>query len=525
MAGKLGSIPCSVEKFFHVIGALCNIKRNKIEELGLGCMLEIKSVKMRKSLLKCLIDYYDPNEDKVKFGTGDSFTISSNDVELIMGLPNRGTRVHLNENIAADDVPNEFKKNYNRDGLFIDDMVDILYCSVTPDDTFVRSFMLLLLGTILAPVSRGRIPIFYYTLVQDTSRIVEKIWNAFTLAFLKENLATLKKDTTFRRDFYDIHYGRASRTQEFIANEDTSESESLLARDDDQLNYSDEHTSNSDVPKEDSGKSVAATVKKNRRKKITPIKYKSPLLSVKIGKRNAQPTGHTGSNKKAKQSSGIGRHDAAIQYVNANYSSKEFATKPIFKHKSLGIPAKDMTCLTLPPGIKDVDKFVACNIIDAYTSIMLQPRVRDSRFLCPAHYSWMASDYDAERYNSPASQRVLNDLATTLFGYDKINGIASLANTIPNAPQDVGSCGIRQKTNLPKQTDGCSCGLYIIKYMELWNGSRLVRKFTQADINNFRREMAADLIFDEANEVQDVKEAIKALVNREEDDDGDSPTI
>ena len=37
--------------------------------------------------------------------------------------------------------------------------------------------------------------------------------------------------------------------------------------------------------------------------------------------------------------------------------------------------------------------------------------------------------------------------------------------------------------------------------------------------------MAADLIFAEANEAQDVKKAIQALMNREEDNDVDSPTI
>ena len=37
--------------------------------------------------------------------------------------------------------------------------------------------------------------------------------------------------------------------------------------------------------------------------------------------------------------------------------------------------------------------------------------------------------------------------------------------------------------------------------------------------------MAADLIFAEANEAQDVKKAIQALMNWEEDNDVDSPTI
>jgi hypothetical protein len=58
-------------------------------------------------------------------------------------------------------------------------------------------------------------------------------------------------------------------------------------------------------------------------------------------------------------------------------------------------------------------------IIDAYTAIVLQPRFEDSRFLCPVHYSWIASNY------SSVSQRVIQDLANTIFAYDKVNIVYS----------------------------------------------------------------------------------------------------
>ena len=84
MAGQLGSIPCSVEKFVDAMVLMSDNHRTKDEELGFGGMLHMKSVKMRKSLLKCLLDNYDPTEDRVKFGTGESFTITPYDVEVIM---------------------------------------------------------------------------------------------------------------------------------------------------------------------------------------------------------------------------------------------------------------------------------------------------------------------------------------------------------------------------------------------------------------------------------------------------------
>lgn len=60
-----------------------------------------------------------------------------------------------------------------------------------------------------------------------------------------------------------------------------------------------------------------------------------------------------------------------------------------------------------------------------YTTNVLQPCFHDSRFLCPMHYSWMTSDYDAERYNNPISQMFFNGLTITLFSYDKVNIVYS----------------------------------------------------------------------------------------------------
>ena len=64
------------KKFVDAMVLMSDNHRTKDEELGFGGMLHMKSVKMRKSLRKCLLDNYDPTEDRVKFGTGESFTIT-----------------------------------------------------------------------------------------------------------------------------------------------------------------------------------------------------------------------------------------------------------------------------------------------------------------------------------------------------------------------------------------------------------------------------------------------------------------
>ena len=49
------------------------------------------------------------------------------------------------------------------------------------DDEFVRMTVLVLLGTVLAPVSKDYIPKDYYALVRDVNLIGKMNWNNFTL--------------------------------------------------------------------------------------------------------------------------------------------------------------------------------------------------------------------------------------------------------------------------------------------------------------------------------------------------------
>jgi hypothetical protein len=63
-----------------------------------------------------------------------------------------------------------------------------------PTEEFDRSFVLFLLATILAPQPKEVVHVSYYSLVRDVSKIKNMNWNAFTLQFLKDSIATVKKD-------------------------------------------------------------------------------------------------------------------------------------------------------------------------------------------------------------------------------------------------------------------------------------------------------------------------------------------
>jgi hypothetical protein len=160
METQLGQIPCSVEQFVQTIFLLREDRKARVRELGFASMLSIPEVKLRKSLLRSIIECYDPIEDKVTFESGQSFSVLPPDVDIIMGLPNMGNLVQTDVNIITpEDIPAKFKTRYNADGICIRDLVSIMYEDAPPNDDFNRSFVLYLMGTILAPVSRDRIPI------------------------------------------------------------------------------------------------------------------------------------------------------------------------------------------------------------------------------------------------------------------------------------------------------------------------------------------------------------------------------
>ncbi|XP_078149578.1 putative ubiquitin-like-specific protease 1B [Carex rostrata] len=79
----------------------------------------------------------------------------------------------------------------------------------------------------------------------------------------------------------------------------------------------------------------------------------------------------------------------------------------------------------------------------------------------------------------------------------------------PWLQENIVSWPISVISNLPQQEDGCSCGLFALKYMKLWDGSKLATEFTQDDIDLFRKQLVGKLIFSDLNEKKDIQDEIK----------------
>ncbi|WVZ49376.1 hypothetical protein U9M48_000743 [Paspalum notatum var. saurae] len=64
------------------------------------------------------------------------------------------------------------------------------------------------------------------------------------------------------------------------------------------------------------------------------------------------------------------------------------------------------------------------------------------------------------------------------------------------------------KKDIPRQHDGCSCGIFTIKYMQYWNGSEMTSPFSQKNMETFRKKMPAELILSPLNTFDSIKEHV-----------------
>ncbi|XP_044454293.1 uncharacterized protein [Triticum aestivum] len=72
-----------------------------------------------------------------------------------------------------------------------------------------------------------------------------------------------------------------------------------------------------------------------------------------------------------------------------------------------------------------------------------------------------------------------------------------------------------QEYKMPRQTDGVSCGLFVMKCIELWDGDAFRHDFDQDEINSSRGRILAEILFSESNTLTRVKEKILKIMEKE----------
>ncbi|KAM3214129.1 hypothetical protein ACQJBY_066517 [Aegilops geniculata] len=78
---------------------------------------------------------------------------------------------------------------------------------------------------------------------------------------------------------------------------------------------------------------------------------------------------------------------------------------------------------------------------------------------------------------------------------------------------DVSSWPIREY-DMPSQTDGVSCGLFVVKCVQSWDGDDWTFEFDQDEVNASRGRILAEILFSECNTKEVVKEKILKIMEK-----------
>ncbi|KAI4979937.1 hypothetical protein ZWY2020_016690 [Hordeum vulgare] len=109
--------------------------------------------------------------------------------------------------------------------------------------------------------------------------------------------------------------------------------------------------------------------------------------------------------------------------------------------------------------------------------------------------------------------RIIHKTIHTLKAQIAID-IAAANKQVESKFPDV-SAWLIMEYEMPKQTDGVSCGLFVLRCIEYLDGQKWTSTFDQDKINESRSKILAELIFSEDNIVEKVKDKLLRLISRD----------
>ncbi|VAH92613.1 unnamed protein product [Triticum turgidum subsp. durum] len=508
----------------------------------------------------------------------------------------------------------------------IDDLIEKIVKDKSTDDDFIRMTFLVLLGTIIAPVSHEYVPKKYYALVKNIKLIRKFNWNAFTSRFcLSEigkllqdghvrqwpqgNLALLQylywekvqpitgpkydplallsplmrnwtEDMAVRRDKYDYEYGRGvgmiddNITEEYrlkkIAEEEAQKTKKASSK-----------KSNVTGTRKEGSTSEASSQKPTMDRILSEMNelrkemLRLPELCAQrmIEKLNKTGVSYKPSNLEEDEenlygginesSNDVGRPQKEFVYQKDDSDRFRTPSKMNLQKDDNGVDVTsrentpfyctpeywdsfkgDMDDPVQVPEVSDEKAVTSLEtdeiashasvgsqgvqeeveeVIDAYSSFLVD-KVNDDRFMLTTwRIHWLlhvrsgkktvGNDYEAESHSNGPVNRCEDEY----FKKSKRKQLAediqeANATGIVNYP-DVSKWPI-QTYDMPKQHDGNSFGLFLLRCFQNWDGDKWTGLFSQTSIDDSRELMIAQLIFSERNKLDEVKNKVIRISNK-----------
>ncbi|CAN6198780.1 unnamed protein product [Urochloa humidicola] len=178
-------IVCSPFKFANTIKNLTDDHKAAIEGVGLGGLLHMKPMYLRRAMLVKVAKRYNFTAKTFVFG-GKELKMTPSDMKYIMGLPVQGEDVEKQTHKPVDmSLFNSYQTNHK---LELTTLERNIRTSAVPDDDFKRQFVLYAIGIILAPTTKDCVDSKYLGLVEKVEDLSKLNWGQFTLNHLLDSI-------------------------------------------------------------------------------------------------------------------------------------------------------------------------------------------------------------------------------------------------------------------------------------------------------------------------------------------------
>ena len=178
---------------------LTNDQRKKIKKVNFDGLLKIACATLPVGLATWLmVDCFDAERSELVFLGRGRISVTADSVAEILNLPNKGAKVKYELDVDAMNFMISKYDIIHDSAPKIDDMIERIKKIRSPNEDFLRSFLMTAVSTFLCPpTSLGINPRCYPALV-DLGSVKKLNWCQFVVDQLKEVSRNLNKKNTIR---------------------------------------------------------------------------------------------------------------------------------------------------------------------------------------------------------------------------------------------------------------------------------------------------------------------------------------
>ncbi|KAJ1703356.1 hypothetical protein LUZ63_003135 [Rhynchospora breviuscula] len=497
-------------KFAMMTKALSPPQRAQIMEFGFGGTLTLHPMLISRQLIVDMVKVYNPLSQCFKMGEMD-VPITTQDVWCIMGLRDEGTKIDIEMRMPKHELIRIFEDPSQKQITF-NSLMDRILRTDPCDPNFIRMFVILLVAGVLAPPQSEVIPYEYLNKVEDIPLIKKINWADFTVKILLSGL---------KRNVVDKERLQGSLIFIQMADDDEGihchplmakwDGERLQKREDFhrekgrfggkiivQLKCNEEKGKRvldvlSDSSDEVQVLHVNTWTRKPETKRAKRSESQDTVTPDKIMETNTSNSNELSDESDPegdKNDFGLSSEEmAAVNYVEHAALNKNLVSNDA---RGMYLTARQMKSLSVDPKERGAVKWVHDEVINCFIETLDKDRH-------PPHKVMAVSSYLTNKYSDPYikdtkyPRDIKNFTAAgkNFLNHDMRNGIQfcislalkdDLELSTMYGSLDITNWPVEEIKAAPKQQDDSSCGLFVMKFIELWNGTIETTKFPKVVI-------------------------------------------